>query len=93
MGKKTFYKVANGVFKSLKQDRLLVTTGNIDDSKVFELSGPGLDIWEALEKGKTFDELIELLEEEWEDFGSNEHQEVRALLEALIDQGLVISKP
>jgi len=76
------------VSRRLDEQTVLV---NLRTNKIFELNRTGAQMWELLEEAPSESQIVERLLTEFEVPQEQLEREVRALLDSLLDEGLISS--
>ena len=85
-GEETFRPQPDVVSRRLDEQTVLV---NLRTNRIFELNRTGAQLWDLLGDGSSESRIVERLGAEFDVPQEQLEREVRALLESLLDEGLI----
>jgi hypothetical protein len=84
----TIFNISNNiVFR--KQDEEKFVLLEIEGENLFELDEVSAFIWDQISKNNNYGQIINALEDEYEDFGNDQVNETNEFLESLISKNII----
>ncbi len=84
---KTVFKISDNIVFRKKEEAY--TLLEIDGDNLFDLQESSAFIWEQIVKGESYQDILDSLSDEYEDFGEEERASVQEFIAELIAKNII----